>query len=107
MTVHECLSNLCNAKFSLYTNKRNLDFFFGVMHLFSYRRTDEQKKERFEQTIKESLDFFPSKKRSYSFFMRYILFEPRCEKTSFLHMRKQRRRSASRGKLISAFVFAT
>ena len=24
------------------------------------------------------------------------LFEPRCEKTGFLHMRKQRRRSASR-----------
>ena len=25
-----------------------------------------------------------------------LLFEPRCEKTGFLHMRKQRRRSASR-----------
>ena len=37
------------------------------------------------------------------------LFEPRYEKTVFLHMRKQRRRSASRlpAKLISAFVFAT
>ena len=31
-------------------------------------------------------------------------YEPRCEKTGFLHMRKQRRRSAAR--LISAFVFA-
>ena len=26
----------------------------------------------------------------------WILFEPRYEKTGFLHMRKQRRRSASR-----------
>ena len=25
-----------------------------------------------------------------------IIYEPRCEKTGFLHMRKQRRRSASR-----------
>ena len=34
--------------------------------------------------------------------------EPCHEKTGFLHMRKQRRRSASRtAKLISAFVFAT
>ena len=33
-------------------------------------------------------------------------FEPRCEKTGFLYMRKQRSRSAS-AKLISAFVFAT
>ena len=35
--------------------------------------------------------------------------EPRREKAGFLHMRKQRRRSASRlltAKLISAFVFA-
>ena len=34
--------------------------------------------------------------------------EPRREKTGFLHMRKQRRKSASRltAKLISAFVFA-
>ena len=32
------------------------------------------------------------------------LYEPRREKTSFLHMQKQRRRSASQ---ISAFVFAT
>ena len=39
------------------------------------------------------------------------LFEPHREKTGFLHMRKQRHRSASRfavtAKLISAFVFAT
>ena len=28
--------------------------------------------------------------------MRLQLYEPRCEKTGFLHMRKQRRRSASR-----------
>ena len=34
----------------------------------------------------------------------YKTFEPRYEKTGFLHMRKQRRRSASR---YSAFVFAT
>ena len=36
------------------------------------------------------------------------LNEPCCKKTGFLHMRKQRRRSASRltVKLISAFVFA-
>ena len=34
-----------------------------------------------------------------------MLNEPRYEKTSFLHMRKQRRRSAAQ--LISAFVFAT
>ena len=34
------------------------------------------------------------------------IFEPRREKTGLLHMRKQRRRSASL-KLISAFVFAT
>ena len=33
-----------------------------------------------------------------------FLYEPRREKTGFLHMRKQRGRSA---KLISAFVFAT
>ena len=35
--------------------------------------------------------------------------EPRHEKINILHMRKQRRRSASRvtAKLISAFVFAT
>ena len=34
--------------------------------------------------------------------------EPQREKTGFLHMRKQRRRSASRtAKLISAFVFAS
>ena len=32
------------------------------------------------------------------------LYEPRCEKTGFLHMRKQRRTSAAQ--LISAFVFA-
>ena len=32
----------------------------------------------------------------------HLSYEPRYEKTSFLHMRKQRRRSA-----ISAFVFAT
>ena len=25
-----------------------------------------------------------------------LIYEPRCEKTGFLHMRKQRRRSASR-----------
>ena len=31
-------------------------------------------------------------------------FESRCEKTGFLHMRKQRRRSAAQ--LISVFVFA-
>ena len=35
-----------------------------------------------------------------SFFMKILIlaasFEPRCEKTGFLHMRKQRRRSASR-----------
>ena len=31
--------------------------------------------------------------------------EPRCEKTGFLHMRKQSRRSAA-AQLISAFVFA-
>ena len=38
----------------------------------------------------------------------YLLFEPRHEKTNVLHMRKQRRRSASQSaKLISAFVFAT
>ena len=33
------------------------------------------------------------------FLLRFIyksLFEPRCEKTGFLQMRKQRRRSASR-----------
>ena len=44
-----------------------------------------------------------------------VLNEPRCEKTGFLHMRKQRRRSASRlhevqgytAKLISDFVLAT
>ena len=38
-----------------------------------------------------------------------ISYEQRYEKTSFLHMRKQRRRSASRStaKLINAFVFAT
>ena len=29
-------------------------------------------------------------------FDRFRLYEPRCEKTGFLHMRKQRRRSASR-----------
>ena len=34
------------------------------------------------------------------------LIEPRYEKAGFQHMRKQRRRSASR-LLISAFVFAT
>ena len=36
-------------------------------------------------------------------------YELRREKTGFLHMRKQRRRSASRltAKLISVFVFAT
>ena len=38
-----------------------------------------------------------------------ILYEPSHEKTTILHMRKQRCRSASRltAKLISAFVFAT
>ena len=30
--------------------------------------------------------------KKFSFF----IYEPRCEKTGFLHMRKQRRRSASR-----------
>ena len=35
------------------------------------------------------------------------LYEPRYEKTGFLHMRKQRGRSASTAKLISAFIFAT
>ena len=36
------------------------------------------------------------------------IIKPRYEKIGFLHMRKQRRRSASRlsAKLISAFVFA-
>ena len=33
-----------------------------------------------------------------------LLYEPRCEKFGFLHMRKQRRRSAAQ--LIKAFVFA-
>ena len=28
--------------------------------------------------------------------MTHLLFEPRCEKTGFMHMRKQRSRSASR-----------
>ena len=37
----------------------------------------------------------------------FNLNEPRREKTGFLHMRKQRRRSAVTAKLISAFVFAT
>ena len=40
---------------------------------------------------------------------RLSIYEPRCEKTGFLHMRKQRRRSGFpvTAKLISAFVFAT
>ena len=42
-------------------------------------------------------------------YMPLPLYEPRHEKTGYLHMRKQRLRSASRlpAKLISAFVFAT
>ena len=36
---------------------------------------------------------------------KWLQYEPRREKTGYLHMRKQRRRSAA--KLISAFVFAT
>ena len=41
-------------------------------------------------------------------FSKVIIYEPRREKTGFLHMRKQRRRSAFAvtAKLISAFVFA-
>ena len=42
--------------------------------------------------------------------LQYVTFEPPHGKTNNLHMRKQRRRSASRllsAKLISAFVFAT
>ena len=48
--------------------------------------------------------------RSPAYVMFWVLirsrYAPRCEKTGFLHTRKQRRRSASR-KLISAFVYAT
>ena len=40
----------------------------------------------------------------YSSLKDEALIEPRCEKTGFLHMRKQRRRTAQ---LISAFVFHT
>ena len=43
----------------------------------------------------------------YKYLETVFLIEPRYEKTGFLHVRKQRRRSASTAKLISAFVFAT
>ena len=46
------------------------------------------------------------KKREYK---KVLTYEPRHEKTGFLHMRKQRRRSvcAVTAQLISAFGFAT
>ena len=46
------------------------------------------------------------KSKRQFFFIAQLIYEPRREKTGFLHMRKQRRRSAS-WKLIRAFVFPT
>ena len=66
------------------------------------------------QSMNAKLRYFSSSVKALrltSYFNK-IPYEPRYEKTGFLHMRKQRRRSASRlrfavtAKLISAFVFA-